>query len=462
MATQSISGLSSGIDTATIIDQLMQIERQPQVRLKNQLSVSDARKTVLSDIQTRLKNLQTAAQDLKSAALWANTQTLDVSDSTKIAATRTGAAGTGSYQVSVSQLARGSQRWYQYTPPTGADTITFSGGHQTTIPAGSDIDAAVSAVNSDADAPVYASAVIDAQTGVKYLVFSSRATGQTAAAFTASSASLSEDGLRAVAGLDAKYSVDGGATKSSSTNTVGDAVPGLSLTLKAVTTTSGPVTVNVGAPGPDQANITAKMKAFVEQYNSTLDFVRSKLDEKKVVDPQTAAERSKGLLNGDTMLEGILSQLRRTVSQTLGGGANPTTLDEMSEVGVSTGSAVGGGGLNKDSIMGKLTFDSAKFSTALASNPQAVRSLVSGTSGFGQAIETLLAPTLQAGGTMSSRLSSEDTAKKRISDQIARMDVQLKKKQDTLKTQFTAMESALQSSQAQGQWLSGQLGALNR
>ena len=34
-STQSISGLSSGIDTATIIDQLMSIERQPQTRLRN-------------------------------------------------------------------------------------------------------------------------------------------------------------------------------------------------------------------------------------------------------------------------------------------------------------------------------------------------------------------------------------------------------------------------------------------
>jgi flagellar hook-associated protein 2 len=459
VATQSISGLSSGLDTATIIDQLMQIERQPQNRLKTQLSVSDARKQVLSDIQTRLKNLQLAAQDLKSTTLWANTQTLDVNDPTKLAATRTGAAGTGSYQVTVSQLARGSQRWYAYAPPAADDTITFSGGHTTTIAAGSDIDAAVAAVNSDSAAPVYATAVTDAQSGVKYLVFSSRVTGQAASAFTASAGSLTEDGARAVGGLDAQYSVDGGAVKSSSTNVVTDAIPGLSLTLKGVTTVSGPVTVNVGAPAPDTANITAKVKAVVEQYNSTLDFVRSKLDEKKVVNPQTTADQQKGLLNGDTMLEGILSQLRNAVSDTYAPG-NPTTLDQMGELGVSTGSAVGGGGLNKDSIMGKLVFDSAKFATALAADPQSVRNLVSGTSGFGQAIDTLLAPTLQAGGTMSSRLTSEDTTHKRISDQIAAMDVLLTKKQDTLKAQFTAMETALQASQAQGQWLQGQLGAL--
>src|SRR3954454_15897742 len=117
-STQSISGLSSGIDTATIIDQLMSIERQPQTRLKNQVSISAARKTVLSDIQTRLKNLQLAAQDLKSATLWGNKQSVDVNDTTKLAASLSGPSGSGSYQVTVSQLARGAQRWYSYADPS--------------------------------------------------------------------------------------------------------------------------------------------------------------------------------------------------------------------------------------------------------------------------------------------------------------------------------------------------------
>jgi flagellar hook-associated protein 2 len=458
-STQSVSGLASGIDTTTIISQLMAIETQPQTRLKTQLSISDARKQVLSDIQTRLTNLQLAAQDLKSVGLWASTQTVDVNDTTKVAASLSGPAGTGSYQLNVGQLARGTQRWFAYATPSSDDTITFSNGHTTTITAGSDIDAAVLAVNSDATSPVYASAVTDAQSGTKFLVFSSRTTGATASAFTASAASLTEDGSRAVAGLDSQYWVDSGPVKSSASNVVTDAIPGVSITLKGVTNVSGPVTVTVGAPAPDQTAVTAKVKAFVDQYNSTLDFVRSKLDEKKVVNPQTAADQQKGLLNGDTMLEGILSQLRIAVSGTYAPG-NPTTLDQMSEIGVSTGAAVGAGALNQDAIEGKLVFDAAKFATAFAADPLSVQNLVSGTSGFGQALDNLLTPTLQAGGTMASRLSSEDTTHKRLSDQIAAMDVLLQQKQDTLKAQFTAMEVALQASQAQGQWLTGQISAL--
>jgi flagellar hook-associated protein 2 len=459
-STQSVSGLASGIDTTTIVSQLMAIERQPQNRLKTQLSLSDARKQILTDVQTRLKNLQLAAEDLKSPTLWLNTQSVDVNDPTKVAATLTGPSGTGTYALTVSQLASGSQRWFTYTQPSSDTGVTFGNGHVTTIPAGSDINAAASTINSDSASPVYASAVTDASSGAKYLVFSSRVTGATAGAFTATSAGmLSEDATRAVASTDAAYSINGGTTKTSQSNVVTDAIPGVTLTLKAPIAAANAVTVSVGAPAADQAAITSKMKDFVDQYNSTLDFIRSKLDEKKVVKPTTVADQQKGLLNGDTMLEGILSQLRIAVSSTYAPG-NPTTLDQMSEVGVSTGSAVGGGALNQDAIAGKLVFDAAKFATAFASDSQSVRNLVSGATGFGQALDNLLAPTLQAGGTMDSRLSAEASKHKLLSDRIAEMDVLLQQKQDTLKARFTAMETALAKSQAQGQWLTGQLAAL--
>ena len=458
-STQSISGLSSGIDTATIIDQLMTIERQPQTRLKTQVTLSAARKSALSDIQTRLKNLQLAAQDLKSATLWANKQTVDINDPTKAAVSLTGPAGTGSYSITASALARGAQKWYTYAQPASDQTITYSNGDSTTIAAGSDINAAAAAINGDSGASVYASAVTDSATGTQYLVLSSRQTGATQGAFTAtdSGGMLAEDVARRVDSTDASYTVNGVA-KTSPSNTITDGIPGASLTLKTTIAVGSPVTVTVGAPAADNTNVTAKVKAFVDQYNSTLDFVRSKLDEKKVVNPQTTADQQAGLLHGDTMLEGILSQLRNAMTATYAPG-NPTTLDQMNEIGISTGSA--SSTLNADSIKGKLVFDSAKFATALSTDPTSVKALISGATGFGQALDTLLSPTLQSGGTMASRLSSEDSTQKTLNDRIAAMDVLLNQKQETLKAQFTAMETALQASQAQGQWLSGQINSLS-
>src|SRR3954471_5301675 len=101
MAASGISfgGLASGLDTNSIIDQLIAIERQPQDKLKLRQSQVDARKSALSDVSSRLKNLRLAAQDLKSPTLWLDTQTVDVNDTTKLAATRLSGSGTGAYQV---------------------------------------------------------------------------------------------------------------------------------------------------------------------------------------------------------------------------------------------------------------------------------------------------------------------------------------------------------------------------
>src|SRR3954447_10351994 len=151
-STINFGGLASGLDTNTIVDQLMAIERQPQTRLKLKQQQIDTHKSALSDIESRLKNLQLAAQDLKSPTLWLDTQSVDVNDATKIAATRTGGAGTGGYQVTVTQLASASQHWYSYptTAPASDNTLTFdykdangaAAQKLITIPAGSDITAA--------------------------------------------------------------------------------------------------------------------------------------------------------------------------------------------------------------------------------------------------------------------------------------------------------------------------------
>jgi flagellar hook-associated protein 2 len=465
--TINFGGLASGLDTNSIVDQLMAIERQPQNRLKLKQSQIDARKSALQDVESRLKNLRLAAQDLKSATLWLDTQSVDVNDSTKVAAVRTGGAGTGAYQVTVSQLASASQHWYSYgAAPASDDTFTFTnaaGPYTVTVTAGSDITAAANTINADANAPVYAS-VVTTSGGAQYLAFSSKKTGSTSD-FTVSDSGgvLTEDASKAVTGVNAQGFV-GAQSFDEPTNVIADAIPGVQLTLKGQTGAT-PVTVTVGSPAPDQGAISAKVKAYVDQYNSTVDFIRSKLSEKPVANPQTASDYSKGVLYGDTSLTALLGSLRIAMTDQYGeADGNPTTMDQMSELGVSTGGAVGSGTLNQDAISGKLVFDATKFASAMSSDPLSVRRMLGGnssvTDSFAAAVDNLLAPVVQANGTLDQTISSQDSQRRLISDQIAQMDEILAKKQDMLKQQFAAMEAALQSSQSQGQWLSGQLGAL--
>jgi flagellar hook-associated protein 2 len=461
LPTQNIGGLASGLDTNSIITSLMAVERQPETRLKTQQSQLQQKKTDLQSIEDSLKALQSAAEDLKSPTLWLNTQSVDVNDTTKVAATRTGGAGTGGYQVSVTQLASASQHWFTYPTagPSADDTITV-GGHDITISAGSDITAAANTINSDTDSPVYAS-VVSAANGSQYIALSSKTTGSTSD-FTVTDPGglITEDASRAVAGVNAKGFVGAQAFDEPS-NVIADAIPGVSLTLKGVTGPSSPITVTVGSPQPDTASITAKMKAFVDQYNSTIDLVRGKLNEAPVVNPQTTEDQLKGDLYGDSMLDGVLSSMRTTIYQTFSSGN--TSYDQMAEIGISTGDAVGSGTLNQDAIAGKLVFDPAKFSAAITADPTAVRKLVGGdtnTPGFAQAMDNLLQPVVEAQGTLDQTISSADSEYRQLADQITDMEALMVQKQEMLQQQFTNMETAMQQSQAAASQVSGQLSAL--
>ena len=85
MAIGGLSGLTSGFDTSAVVDQLMALERQPQLRVERRAKQAEASQTALRDIMSRLKNLKTAGADLRAPALWANKQTVETSDATKTA-----------------------------------------------------------------------------------------------------------------------------------------------------------------------------------------------------------------------------------------------------------------------------------------------------------------------------------------------------------------------------------------
>src|SRR3954449_4040000 len=438
--TINFGGLASGLDTNSIVDQLMAIERQPETRLKTQQSQLQQKKTDLGTLQTTLQNLQFSAEDLKSPTLWVDTQSVDVNDPTKVAATRTGGAGTGGYSVTVTRLASASQHWFDYPAagPGSDDTITVS-GHDFTIAAGSDATSAANTINSDPDSPVYAS-VVNNPSGGQWLAFSSKTTGTTSDfTVTDSLGLLTEDTSRKVIGANAQGTV-GTLSFDEPTNVIDDAIPGVSLTLKAVTAVGAPVTVTVGAPQPDYNAISAKVKAFVDQYNSTIGQVRAKLNEAPVVNPQTASDQLKGDLYQDPMFDDLLGEMRTSIYGTFSTGN--TSYDEMSEIGISTGDAVGDGTLNQDSINGKLSFDQDKFMAALQADPDSVRKVLSGdveagTEGFAQTMDNLLQPVVGAEGTLAQSITSADDEYRSLADQITSMDELLQQKQDMLKQQFT-------------------------
>jgi flagellar hook-associated protein 2 len=452
MAGVSLGGMSSGLDTQSIIDQLMAVDRQPETRLKLKESGLQARQSTLSDIAGRLRNLLTAAKDLGSVATWADTQAVDVSDSTKLAATRLSGAAPGGHQIAVSTLARSEQRSYAFQ--AGAATLNIGPSTHIALGATDDGQAAADKINAAAGSPVYAVWVKDplGDTTKDRLVLTRKDTG----AFLPGDMTVDGADWTASetyqAGVNASFTVDDGPVQESRSNVVKSAVPGLQLTLKGTGTTS----VTVSPPGPDNDAVKSKVQAFVDQYNSTVDFIRAEVAEKRVPNATTDADARKGPLFADTQLTGLLAQLRGIVLDKTGlGGA----VSAFGDIGVSTGSATGGAS-SANAVAGKLTLDAAKLTDALQSKRLDVKAFLTDTTrGISAKLTKLLDPVAKpTSGLVDLRAKQAGDQATGIEDQIALMEDRLSQKAERLKAQFAAMEQALAQSQSQGSWLAAQLG----
>src|SRR3954454_9952913 len=103
-STSSVSGLVSGLDTATIISQLMQVEAQTQTNLKSRVTTEQSTVKSLQDLNAKLAALAASAGTLAKSTGW---NPLTVSSSSKDATVTAGtAAQPGAFSFTVGQLAR--------------------------------------------------------------------------------------------------------------------------------------------------------------------------------------------------------------------------------------------------------------------------------------------------------------------------------------------------------------------
>jgi flagellar hook-associated protein 2 len=449
MAVEGLSGLASGVDTASIVQNLMALERRGKTRLTLRQSANTSQQSTLKDLKAKLDALRTAAADLRSSTTWAETQTVESSDPARVAVARTGGAPIGGYSLKVLQLAASAQKTYTWTASSSASQLDID-GETVEIGADAKITDVAAMINGRGDLSVYAAVTGTEAAGNQKLVLSSRATGETVD-FTATGAGLSGV-LGTVQGRDAQYQLNGDPTVlESPANVLEDAIPGVRITLKGVTT--DPATITAGAPAVDRDKVKTEIKEFVEAYNALVNATRAKLSEKKVKDATTTADYVKGAFMGDSGLSGMLAKLRLGMSGIYGG---DTALDDLSDIGI----AVPRAGQSKDSARaGTLTIDDKKLTDALNADAQGVRALLGGTAldGFAQDIEKVAG---QLGTLLDGRVETLGNQARRMTDEMTRMDTRLAAKEKRMKAQFAVMEAALNQSQTQGAWLQGQLAGL--
>ncbi|SOD71346.1 flagellar hook-associated protein 2 [Jatrophihabitans sp. GAS493] len=425
MAAFSISGLASGIDTASLISQLMVVAAAPQTQLKTQLNTENSVIAAYQAINTKIAAVQTAAEALKSASTWSAATVASSNTSVVATASATAAAGS-SATFDVTQVARAQTSTFATaggvvisgTPPNF--TIT-TGGNTTSITAASGTPAAVAAAINSAGVGVRAS-VVNTDAG-PILQLTSTGTG-TANSFTTSGLDSPQQDV--VTAQNAQITVgdpnNGGYTVSSSTNTFTDVIPGVTFTVSSLATG-----VNLSLSS-DSAGMSSKVQALVDSVNAAFTIIGQ-------------ATAQGGILPSDSLSTKLQQSLLSTVAQGFSGGS-------FNQYGVTLTST------------GQVTFDSAAFANAYSADPAGTQAAL-GTA-LGGAYDTLgIAATDSVKGSLTLAVKNDQATAADYTKQISKWDSKLADMQTALTAKYSAMESALSKLQSESTWLTSTLASID-
>lgn len=110
MAGLQLSGLASNFDWKSLVDQLMSLERAPIARIESEQRNNTLRNNALGDLGTRLSALNTAATALQGEGLFTGRKATSSASTGAWSSSVSAGTATGSYKITVSQLATNARR----------------------------------------------------------------------------------------------------------------------------------------------------------------------------------------------------------------------------------------------------------------------------------------------------------------------------------------------------------------
>lgn len=436
----SIDGIASGLNTTELIEQLMQIERRPITQMQQRMDA-------WRDVNMRLANLETKLGNLLlSSTFEAIKATSSAPDA--VTATARADAAVGTYRIVVKQVAKAqivasaSPLSTPASDPLGLSGTVTVNGVAVTVDASMSLRDIASALNAS-EAGVRAT-IVDNR-----LVIEHKELGKPLDLVDSSAAA---DGVLKQLGILTQDQATGqwvanviqheqnavievnGIEVTRPGNVIDDVVDGITFTIHD--RGSDEERTAVIEVAKDANDAVAKIKEVVDQINSALEFMASRLEKGAV-------------LQGDATLIRLQSALRLELMERVDTGTPYSTL-----------SAIG----LRFSREGRLEVDETKLREALEADAQAVYKLFAADTKSGDAadgiarrLRDLIRSYTQTGGVIASRREMFERQIKDIDASIERMKERLSRQEERLYRQFRAMEQALSALQTQSAWLQMQL-----
>lgn len=458
----NFSGVGSNIDFSLIRDAIVSDRMRPVALLQTKSSNLSSHSSALKQLNGLLANLTSATNALTSKTLGVD-RASSSSDSSIVTATTTTAAVPGAIALNIGRMATTLTQASAGFPSTsaalvGGDPLTATATFQlrkggaatgtaiTIDPANNSLAGLRDAINA-AGAGVTASIVDIGGDGTQnQLVLTSTATGatgrvelvETTATGTGSALalrSLNPPGAVADFGLlDAQLTLNG-LSITRSTNSISDALTGVTLNLQKV----GVATIRI----TQASDIADGLQTFVNAYNNVQNFITTQYK-------QDENGKATGVLADDSTLRLVQRQLRDTLSSvsTTNGGA----LTKLSDIGLTR---------TTDDI---LKLDTTVLNVRLQSSLSDVQSLLSGVPGakglFNSINTTYSSLSDNVTGVVQSAINGYQSSIKNLTKTIADQTARISALRTSLNLQFAKVDAAIGQINGQGTTLTAIIDSL--
>jgi flagellar hook-associated protein 2 len=448
MASITTSGMN--LDVQGLASQLVAADRAPEdARLTRQEQTLTVQMSGLGSLKGALASFQSALNTLKTVSAF-NVRAASVGDDDYFTATADSGAAPGNYDIQVIDLAKAHQlaSGAFATPDTviGTGTISIAQGSASfdvTIDSTNNTLAGIrDAINKNANNTGVQATLIHEQNGT-HLVLSATKTGATNAITVTTNGG--DGGLNQLVDTnsatkltqtqpaqDAHITV-AGFDHYSPTNSVDDAIDGVTLTLKQKTEAATPISLAISS---DDASITKNVQNFVNAFNAlqkTFASLRS-------FDP---ASGKTGALFGDALLRQVEDQMRLDLSTPVSGIAQGYS--SLANVGITR------------QTDGSLAVDTTKLNNAVTNGNGAVAQLFGSTDGIAARISKHIDTQLATGAALAYRNTSIQSGLKDIQGSRDALDARMKVQQQRYVQQFSALDAMLSQMQQTSSYLAQQL-----
>ncbi len=454
----SIAGTSSAdaaggsvIDVSELVSELVAAAQDPQETLiSNQTEAVTTQISALGTLQSALSTFQSSLSTLDTPSAFGS-QTATSSDDDAVTATASSGATNGTYAVTVTQLAQAQQLLSASALASSGSTALGTGTLQLSLGSTSftvdvtssnnTLDGIASAINSASGNPGITATVVQGTDGA-YLLLTSSLTGAantiqvsetdsgdalSALTYSSTGTNSSNYSVQSQA-QDAEYSI-ATVSATSSSNTIADAIPGVTLDLTGQTASGSPATITVST---DASTIESNVSSFVSAYNTLIGSLSS-------LGGYDSSTDTAGPMMGSALLSGIEDQIQNALFSVVDTGSS--TYNSLASVGITA---------NSD---GTLSLDQSTLSNALSSDYSAVSALFSGSTGVAATLNTQITDALASNGSIASTSQTLEDQENSLTQQSNELTQQMDALSASLTQQYSSLNTLLSSLQTTSAYL---------